>query len=1727
MTAGSRQRSSSSRSAASEGRNARTPPPGNRNLLSTPVPADLILEDVPSYRDRSHPLLIPPSTGVDSPYPTISNSTSQRPRANTYNDPGLQPYHHLYRQTGATRNQPLAMHSAYHPAHRPSPGQQGQPYVPPPPPPSNSTPTSHGLALPPPPPPRPPPQNLIPPPPPPPGGPPAISQHYWARQATYPPPPGSANTPATYNPNAYHGYHSGAQLSIPPPPDERPLLSATYIPTADSLWAGVGIPPLYQNSRFQQDHPVQPTFYRPDSIDYTPTSDSPVSQRYGNGVSLLDHMAPPPSTITSAPRPFAGHQKPGTPEGQSVNSEEHTSKGDQASKANGKEAGVSELDLKWSLDQVISWLAKYSFSPDWQETFRNLNLHGSHFLEIGKSHGGKGGIGMLHQVIYPQLAKTCNASGRGWNQKRERDEGKRMRRLVRMIVENSSSPRTASFGLTDRDLSQAQNSAGTEGGLESSPNIGNHESMVTTPSTAGNGEISPGHQLLANIAPYDNEPSAKSVGQAGMATPSASDSQEYVVEMGRGTYSELHPEALRRKISSRQHNYKLTNEANSTTTSFANANWTDGSPSLSPGLSTEMRSAASSAQGRRLAHARDASSESSQSLAVNNIAGSETYGASDTPVSTKEHKNISWFRKRDKRKDGPRSSPDHLNTESPTSPISFHHITQQVNNMMNASHSKQASQERPSSRRSAAHDEKHEAAQPAPTSMNGDVNGAEGRKFIFVTPDAWNYRLIDVTYVRNAKELRQVICENLGIYESRNVTLHSTALSQTEHSETLDDETLMQVRRQLADSLGNLKIYVRTPENAGLGLDIPQSATSPAFSTFTGSIGVATGQSSTPRTANRNFEITKGARFGEAGHPLGSKLGMQENAVADQSKEWSEFGTRSPCTDAGRRNILEEATHERRREMERARVDRKQQQRLNFPSDTKRGRPVDFDVPRRSPYENMQNFDESEAGSLVPKRPPPPAPPNSQTLSRANTLSRKSVAFAKPDSDDRGSHQKSMSGEQPLTHKKTTSGTSPRSSGIISALIEPGRVGGSVGAPSMRMNDSVVDSKSLNKGDFGYNRPAYTVNGDLRSSPGSSQTTMSKGQVPFRVPAYDDEDSSPESARQVRQRQATPEKRRDVRQKSDESSVTVSPHTPHPSEASLSRMQSRRSCGPQLDFEERRVSFSKSPAQRQHDSDSSSDDDLFAKPINRSKDGDVSSPNQKSEGAATPMKKRPSLRLKIEPSKTPEKSQVSTTRERSNDSSPNHSNSESNGGKSSTGIGSWVNISPDDVQNRRQSFISDGWAPRPPVEDLMAHLDEFFPGVDLDQPLINEDELPLTSPTLPLSSLLPSSPPFMPPPMGFQPSMDNMTIEPEGQNNKEVTKIPMSVAQKSLRKSGRLGRTKSIREVVSGAHRYSNKAQPPPGPSNPSRVSTLKDENIVRRRSTKLFGAKTEQVRPPKGSRLSQMETIPQDVIPTPSAPTRQATFKWIKGSLIGKGTFGRVYLGMNITTGDPLAVKQVEVNQRAAGQDKDKMKEMVKALDQEIDTMQHLDHVNIVEYLGCERKELSISIFLEYIPGGSIGSCLRKHGRFEEKVVSSLTRQTLAGLSYLHSEGILHRDLKADNILLNLDGVCKISDFGISKKSDNIYGNDSSNSMQGSVFWMAPEVVRSQGQGYSAKVDIWSLGCVVLEMFTGKRPWSKEETIGAIYKLGSRNEPPPIPEDVSNSIDPTALSFMLDCFTM
>ncbi|ORX87411.1 Pkinase-domain-containing protein [Anaeromyces robustus] len=224
---------------------------------------------------------------------------------------------------------------------------------------------------------------------------------------------------------------------------------------------------------------------------------------------------------------------------------------------------------------------------------------------------------------------------------------------------------------------------------------------------------------------------------------------------------------------------------------------------------------------------------------------------------------------------------------------------------------------------------------------------------------------------------------------------------------------------------------------------------------------------------------------------------------------------------------------------------------------------------------------------------------------------------------------------------------------------------------------------------------------------------------------------------------------------------------------------------------------------------------------------------------------------------------------------------------------------------------------------------------------------------------------------------------------------------------------------------------------------------------------------------------------------------KWIKGKLIGQGSFGKVYYGMNTENNQIMAVKQVDI----------KNKKMVDSLNAEINLLKDLRHENIVHYYEYGD---TFNVFLEYVSGGSVASMLSRFGKFTEPLIKSLTSQILSGLEYLHNRSIIHRDIKGANILVDEDGVAKISDFGISKKNEyeKAYKfNSRMSGFKGTVYWMAPEVVK--GKGYSAKVDIWSVGCCVLEMFTGTHPWTGfSEAQPVIYKLCTMNKPA-IPDSI------------------
>ncbi|PSN69141.1 MAP kinase-like protein [Corynespora cassiicola Philippines] len=247
---------------------------------------------------------------------------------------------------------------------------------------------------------------------------------------------------------------------------------------------------------------------------------------------------------------------------------------------------------------------------------------------------------------------------------------------------------------------------------------------------------------------------------------------------------------------------------------------------------------------------------------------------------------------------------------------------------------------------------------------------------------------------------------------------------------------------------------------------------------------------------------------------------------------------------------------------------------------------------------------------------------------------------------------------------------------------------------------------------------------------------------------------------------------------------------------------------------------------------------------------------------------------------------------------------------------------------------------------------------------------------------------------------------------------------------------------------------------------------------------------------------------------------KYMKGALIGQGSFGSVYLALHAVTGELMAVKQVELPSASGTSQMDQRKtNMVEALKHEIGLLRDLKHKNIVQYLGSNSDEDHLNIFLEYVPGGSVATMLVNYGPLGESLIQNFVRQILQGLQYLHSRDIIHRDIKGANILVDNKGSVKISDFGISKRveaSTILSGSGGGKkgaqrvSLQGSVFWMAPEVVRQTA--YTRKADIWSLGCLIVEMFTGSHPHPNCTQLQAIFKIGnSGNASPTIPENAGD----------------
>ncbi|NXP92937.1 M3K3 kinase, partial [Passerina amoena] len=277
---------------------------------------------------------------------------------------------------------------------------------------------------------------------------------------------------------------------------------------------------------------------------------------------------------------------------------------------------------------------------------------------------------------------------------------------------------------------------------------------------------------------------------------------------------------------------------------------------------------------------------------------------------------------------------------------------------------------------------------------------------------------------------------------------------------------------------------------------------------------------------------------------------------------------------------------------------------------------------------------------------------------------------------------------------------------------------------------------------------------------------------------------------------------------------------------------------------------------------------------------------------------------------------------------------------------------------------------------------------------------------------------------------------------------------------------------------------------------------------SKLSTLQYDEYRPKCWNNFEKVSLLCSSLNPLLSPVALQAPVNWRLGKLLGRGAFGEVYLCYDADTGRELSVKQVPFDP-----DSQETSKEVNALECEIQLLKTLRHDRIVQYYGCLRdpEEKKLSIFVEYMPGGSIKDQLKAYGALTENVTRKYTRQILQGVFYLHSNMIVHRDIKGANILRDSAGNVKLGDFGASKRIQTICMSGTGiKSVTGTPYWMSPEVI--SGEGYGRKADVWSVACTVVEMLTEKPPWAEFEAMAAIFKIATQPTNPQLPDSVSSS---------------
>uniref|UniRef100_A0A672S717 Serine/threonine-protein kinase TAO3 n=1 Tax=Sinocyclocheilus grahami TaxID=75366 RepID=A0A672S717_SINGR len=210
----------------------------------------------------------------------------------------------------------------------------------------------------------------------------------------------------------------------------------------------------------------------------------------------------------------------------------------------------------------------------------------------------------------------------------------------------------------------------------------------------------------------------------------------------------------------------------------------------------------------------------------------------------------------------------------------------------------------------------------------------------------------------------------------------------------------------------------------------------------------------------------------------------------------------------------------------------------------------------------------------------------------------------------------------------------------------------------------------------------------------------------------------------------------------------------------------------------------------------------------------------------------------------------------------------------------------------------------------------------------------------------------------------------------------------------------------------------------------------------------------------------------------------------IGHGSFGAVYFARNSYSNEVVAIKKMSYNGK---QTTEKWQDIIK----EVKFLEQLRHPNTIEYKGCYLKDNTAWLVMEYCLG-SASDLLEVHKKpLQEVEIAAITHGALLGLAYLHSHNMIHRDVKAGNILLTEPGQVKLADFGSASIASP------ANSFVGTPYWMAPEVILAMDEGqYEGKVDVWSLGITCIELAERKPPLFNMNAMSALYHIAQNDSP-------------------------